>query len=40
LPRRGLTPEEAISLVGHLQRGNHKAKRSHYRHHPKRRDKP
>jgi hypothetical protein len=40
LPRCGLTPEEAISLVRYIQRGNHKAKRSYYRHHNKRRDKP
>jgi len=29
-----------MALVRHIQRTNHKAKVSHYRHHDKRRDKP
>jgi hypothetical protein len=35
LPRRRLTPAQAIRLVRCLQRNNHKAKLSHY----KRRDR-
>jgi hypothetical protein len=40
LPRRNLTPEEAISLVRYIQRGNHKAKLSHYRQAVRARDGP
>ena len=31
LPRRELTPEEALRLVRYTQLGNHRAKLSHYR---------
>ena len=40
LPRRELTPAEALALVRYVQQANHKAKVSHYRRHRKRRDKP
>jgi hypothetical protein len=40
LPRKQLTPTEAIDLVKHIQHGNHKAKRSHYRRAARARDGP
>ena len=33
LPRKALTPDEAIELVEYMQHNNHKAKISHYRQH-------
>ena len=31
LPRKALTPDDAIELVEYIQHNNHKAKQSHYR---------
>ena len=40
MPRRELTPDEAIKLVRHIQHGNYKAKVSHYRKATRPRDGP